>query len=51
MRQIWVSALTRSFKLDWNESQKAFVLQESGATLRGMMADVISKQLGEEVEL
>jgi iron donor protein CyaY len=51
VRQIWVSALTKSFKLDWNDAAETFVLSETGASLRALMADVITRQLGESVEL
>lgn len=51
VRQIWVSALTKSFKLDWDESKKAFVLPHNGQTLKNLMGEVITLQLGEAVEL
>ena len=51
VRQIWVSALTTSFKLDWVEERGAFVLAATGRTLRELMGDVISQQLGETIEL
>lgn len=51
VRQIWVSALTKSFKLDWNESSSSFVLPDTGASLKKLMADVIGQQLGERVDL
>ena len=51
VHQIWVSALTRSFKLDWNDSEKAFVFPATGQTLEALMVDVISQQLGETVTL
>jgi len=51
VRQIWVSALTRSFKLDWNAERGEFVLPDSGASLHALMADVISQQMGETVQL
>jgi iron donor protein CyaY len=51
VHQIWVSALTRSFKLDWNDSESAFVLAATGQTLEQLMTDVIGQQLGEEVHL
>lgn len=51
VRQIWLSALTRSFKFDWNEARGAFVLAESGLTLAQQMAAAISTQLGEDVRL
>src|SRR4051794_6660496 len=33
VRQIWVSALTRSFKLDWDDARDAFVLSDTGESL------------------
>lgn len=51
VRQVWVSALTTSFKLDWDGGQNAFVLPETGQTLKALMAEVIGKQIGEDVEL
>lgn len=51
VRQIWVSALTRSFKLDWNAARAAFVFPETGATLKELMGTVIGTQLGETVLL
>lgn len=51
VHQIWVSALTTSFKLEWESARNAFVLPASGQTLRQLMASVISRQLGEPVEL
>ena len=49
VRQIWVSAHSKSFKLDWDEASAAFVL--GGATLAELMGQQISTQLGEEVVL
>jgi len=51
VHQIWVSALSKSFKLDWDSVQNAFVLPGSGQTLVDLVAGAISKQLGEEVSL
>src|SRR5882724_3909592 len=45
VRQIWVSAHSRSFKLDWDAAREAFFHAESGLTLEGLMADAISKQI------
>jgi iron donor protein CyaY len=50
VRQIWVSARVQSFKLDWNDAAAAFVLPD-GRTLRQLIADVVSQQLGERVSL
>ena len=33
VRQIWISALTTSFKLDWNDAAEAFVLPKTGEPL------------------
>jgi iron donor protein CyaY len=51
VRQIWVSALSKSFKLDWDSVESAFVLPGSSQTLAELVADVISRHLGEEVSL
>ena len=51
VRQIWVSAHSKSFKLDWNEAAGTFVLADGGQTLQVLMGEHISKQLGEEVVL
>ena len=51
VRQIWVSAHSRSFKLDWNEAAGAFLLGDSGQTLAGLIGEHIGTQLGEEVTL
>lgn len=51
VRQIWVSARVKSFKLDWDEAREAFVLAADGRDLRQLMAGVVGEQLGEEVSL
>ncbi len=51
VRQIWVSAHSRSFKLDWDDPRGAFVYPETGETLSELIASAITKQLGEEVVL
>ena len=51
VQQIWVSAHSKSFKLDWSSAQGAFVLASSGQTLVDLVAEAIGKQLGEEVSL
>lgn len=51
VRQIWVSAHSRSFKLDWNDKQQAFVLPETGQTLAQLMSSAIGQQIGQEVSL
>ena len=51
VREIWISALSTSFKLAWNASRNAFVLEKTGEDLYGVMSRVISQQLGEEVKV
>ena len=51
VRQIWVSAHSRSFKLDWDAGREAFTLAESGQTLADFLAAAIGKQLEVEVSL
>jgi iron donor protein CyaY len=48
VRQIWVSAQSRSFKLDWDGAEFSL---PGGKTLRGLIAERISEQVGEQVEL
>ena len=51
VRQIWVSAHSKSFKLDWDASRGAFVLPASGQTLAQLVGSAIAEHLGEEVSL
>lgn len=51
IREIWISALSTSFKLDWSAERNAFVLGKTGEDLFGVMNRVISQQLGTQVEL
>ena len=51
VKQVWVSAHSKSYKLDWDEAQGAFVLPGSGQTLVDLVGEAISKQIGEEVSL
>lgn len=47
VRQIWVSAHTTSYKLDWAADRSAFVLPSTGETLEEMMASAIRKRIPE----
>jgi len=51
VREIWISALSTSFKLGWSESRNDFVLEKTGEDLVQVMKRVISEQLGTEVTL
>ena len=48
VRQIWISALSTSFKLDWDNAQQNFVLVKTGEQLKALMSRLINQQLGEE---
>ena len=51
VRQIWVSAHSKSFKLDWDAARSAFVLPGSGQTLAELIGDAVGQQLREKVIL
>ncbi len=51
VRQVWVSALSKSFKLDWDAARGAFVLPDTGQTLRELMSRRTSELLGQEIQL
>ena len=44
VRQIWISALSRSFKLDWRED--GFVLPSTGEYLDDLVGRLVGEQLG-----
>ena len=48
VRQIWISALATSFKLDWSDADQDFVLTKTGEKLKPLVARLINQQLGEE---
>ena len=49
IREIWLSALSTSFKLGWSESRNAFVLEKTGEDLLAVLSRVVSQQLGIQV--
>lgn len=51
VRQIWVSAHSKSFKLEWEAARNAFVLLETGQDLEQLITGAIEQQIGEEVKL
>ena len=51
VRQIWVSAQAKSYKLDWDVVENSFVHSDSGETLKSLIERALSKQLKEEVSL
>ncbi len=50
-RQIWISALTTSFKLGWSEAAQAFTLEKTGETLDALMGRILTQQLGETISV
>ena len=42
MREIWISALSTSFKLGWSDARNTFVLDKTGEDLLQVMSRVIS---------
>jgi iron donor protein CyaY len=48
VRQIWISALSTSFKLDWSDAQQDFVLEKTGEGLKALVARLINQHLGSE---
>src|SRR5579864_5952782 len=51
VRQIWISALVSSFKLDWSQEKQDFVLPKTGERLKELVGRLIGEQLGEAVQL
>src|ERR1700688_4150437 len=49
VRQIWISALTTSFKLAWSDAAGAFVLEKTGETVMQLMGGIPHGQLGSPV--
>jgi CyaY protein len=45
VRQIWISALSTSFKLDWDETAGAFVLPRTGEALTPLVDRLIGEHL------
>jgi iron-sulfur cluster assembly protein CyaY len=51
VRQIWISALTTSFKLGWSDAAGDFVLDKTGEPLNRVMSRILSEKLGSAVEV
>jgi iron-sulfur cluster assembly protein CyaY len=51
VRQIWISALTTSFKLSWSDAAATFVLEKTGETLMQLMGRILTEQLGSPVSV
>ncbi len=46
VRQIWISALSTSFKLDWDEAAHSFVYPKTGESLKPLVGRLITEHLG-----
>lgn len=51
VRQVWISALTTSFKLSWSDEAQSFVLEKTGETLNQVMSRILTQQLGAAVSV
>jgi CyaY protein len=49
IREIWISALSTSFKLRWSDARNTFVHEKTGEDLHAVMSRVVSQQLGSQV--
>jgi iron donor protein CyaY len=47
--QIWISALSTSFKLDWSPEKNDFVFARTGESLKPLVARLINEQLQKDV--
>ncbi|MGD0887717.1 MAG: iron donor protein CyaY [Acidobacteriaceae bacterium] len=47
VRQVWISALSTSFKLDWDEAAGAFVLAKTGEPLIDLIERLLREHLGD----
>ena len=44
VRQLWISAQSTSFKLDWNEARHAFTLPKTGEDMRTLTERLLQEQ-------
>ena len=51
VRQIWISALTTSFKLAWSDAAQAFVQEKTGENLNQVMSRILTQKLGKPVQV
>jgi CyaY protein len=47
VRQVWISARTTSFKLDWDENRRVFTLAKSGEDLKTLTQRLLREQLSD----
>jgi CyaY protein len=46
VRQVWISALSTSYKLEWNDADRTFMLPKTGEDLRTLTERLLREQLG-----
>ena len=51
VKQVWVSAHMKSFKLDWDAGRAEFVLADTGQSLAQLIEEAVSRQLDTKVTL
>ena len=49
--QVWISALSKSYKLDYDLVEDTFVLGSTDQTLTSLVEELLTKQMGEDVTL
>ena len=49
--QVWLSAATTVYKLRWDVVENDFIVDKTDETLKELLAEVISRQVGEDVSL
>ncbi len=47
VRQIWISALSTSFKLDWDDTKALFTLAKSGESLEALTGRLLREHTGD----
>lgn len=50
VHQIWVSALSKSFKLEWDPARLEFVLPATGQSLVALITACVGEHLGDNVK-
>lgn len=48
VRQVWISAQSTSFKLEWSDSSHAFTLPRTGEDLRSLTERLLREQLDDD---
>ncbi len=48
VRQIWISARSTSYKLEWSEEAKLFLLAKTGEALKPLTERLLREHLGDE---